>query len=162
MGRLRDDYEAPLIRGMAEEIVDLYGIDDVVLYRWSAADNITIKDPLWSEPMTTPAYKPFRIKAHRLDPDQDLPGDPEGRDENYSAKLFVALNHLLQALIQPDDQGDYINGGDVILLYVKSDPIYYDIIKINKVGYVNDTSRFSGYDVTVVRREKFSPERKLP
>lgn len=146
---------------MVEEIVDLYGIDDAVLYRWSAADNLTNKDPLYSEPTTTPQYKPFKTKCHRLDPDQDTPSDPEGRDENYSAKLFMALNHLLQAHIPPDDQGDYVNVGDVLLLYIKTVPIHYDIVKTNKSGYINDTSRFSGYDLTCVRREKFSPERKL-
>lgn len=148
---------------MAAEVVELFGIDDeVLLFRYSAADNLTNKDALWGEPTTKPAFKKFKIFANKVDPDQDEAADPEGRDITASITLSVALNHLLGAGVPADQQGDYVSEADTIGINTKGAYTEYDIIKAVKGGWVNSSEAFTGYTLTCVRREKYAPERKHP
>lgn len=161
MGRIRSDYESPLIRGMTAEVVDLFGIEDTFLFRWSSADNLTDKDPLWVEPATgTTKFKKYKIKCMKVDPDQEEASDAEGRDITATVTLFVSLNHLLGGAVPKDDFGDYVSEGDAIEIHHLGAHTQFDIVKASKTGWVNTTDKFAGYNLTCVRREKYVPERK--
>lgn len=162
MGRLRDDYEFPLMCNTSEEVVDLFGVDDAYLFRFSAADNNTIKDPLWDEPMVTggAAYRKFKIKCMFLEYDNTTDASEEGSEAYSNNEIYVSRNHLLKAQVPPDVDGELVSEGDSIGIHYKGDYIEYDITDADHDGYLNNSDKFSGYRLTVVRREKFIPERK--
>lgn len=163
MGRLRDGYEIPLFHGISEEVVDLFGIDDCTLHKhFTAVQN---KDPIWNEPAsTTVKYKQYKIKCMTFDPTSDAAASEFGTIDIFETKIYVAMAHLLKAGIIPDEKGDYVDEGDMIEIK-KTGPaqvrsLFYDIIKALRVGYVNDESDNTGYELQVKRNWKYVPERK--
>ena len=160
MGRLRDDYERPLWMGITEEVVDLFGVDDVLLFRWSAADNTSNKDPLYSEPNTQVRFKQYKIKCLYLDYVNSAAASSMGLEFEKGNKIYVALAHLLKAQVEPDCKGGLIAEGDTIGLHYRGEYIEYDILQANPTGWVNDSDKFTGYNLDVKRSGKFTPERK--
>lgn len=160
MGRLRDDYENPLFQGVTEEVVDLFGIDDVILYRFATADQTGVTDPLWDEPSTVARFKEYKIKAMFLGYSEDESATEDGFENNITDTIYVALNHLIKAGVPQDARGDYMAPGDVIRIHYKGNALEYDITSADKTGWVNDSDKFTGYDCDVARRGKYMPERK--
>lgn len=160
MGRLRNDREAPLFRGVAEEVVDLFGVPDAYLFRFSSADNLSNKDPLWSEPSTTARFTRYPIKVSYSDYDDSTDADDAGRDMTLDVNLYVSLNHLLKAQVPKDGDGDYVTEGDVVGFHWRGEYIEADVLVANHDGWVNDTDSFTGYTLTCKRRDKYVTERK--
>lgn len=161
MGRLRDDYECALFNSVSEEVVDLFGVDGVRLFKHNAADNITGRDPLWDEPSPHVKYKEFEIKALWLDWKDDPEPGAEGFGHTWENTIYVALTHLLKAGAPLDDQNDYVSEGDMIFVFNGNKEFYYDVISVERAGWINDSSQFTGYNLTVKRNRQFYPERKL-
>ena len=161
MGRLRDGYEIPLFQSMSEEVVDLFGMDDVTLHRHNSADNTTPRDPVWDEPYnTTPKYKEYKIKAMHLDFTTNFETTDIGGVDLFENKIYVSLTHLLKAGVPQDETRDYIGEGDLFEIFKKGRNLFYDIIQVDRVGFINDTDEFTGYEVQVKRNLKYVPERK--
>lgn len=161
MGRLRDDYENPLHRCIAEEVIDLFGVDDVFLFRWEAADNISIKDPLWDEPTTTVAFKKFVIKASYQDNGSGTDNATEsGREMETEIQIFISLNHLTKAQVPTDRFGDWLVDGDVVGLHYRGEYTEFDLLEVQRDGFVNDSDKFTGYACQGKRREKYVADRK--
>lgn len=160
MGRLRDDYEVSYIRDVSEEVIDLFGTDDVILYRFNPCDNAETRDPLYDEPTTTLKYRAYAIKALYLDWQDDFLSGSQGSEKNFSNKIYVSLNHLLAANVPISADKEYIEEGDIIELHHRGDKVIYDIIQVDREGYVNNSDKFVGYTLDVKRNSKFVPERK--
>lgn len=161
MGRLRDDYECALFNSVSEEVVDLFGIDGAKLYKYLPADNITNRDPLWDEPSPHVRYKVFEVKCMFLDY-HDAPNEsPEGFHTNFENKIYIALNHLLKAGVASDLDNEYISEGDMIFVFDGKREFYYDVLNVDRTGWINDTSQFTGYELDVKRNGTFAPERKI-
>lgn len=162
MGRLRSDYERPLFLGISEEVVDLFGVDDTVLFRFSSAiaENHAVEDALYSEPSTTVQYKQYRIKCLYVDRKNTEQASDNGIEYEASNQIYVSLNHLLKAQVLPDQQGDLVGAGDVIGISLRDQYFEYDIIEVNNDGYINNSDKFTGYILTVKRRDKYISERK--
>jgi len=160
MGRLRDDYERPLFLCVAEEVVDLFGVDDVYLFRWEAADNVSIKDPLWDEPTTTAAFKRFVIKAAFQDYAGSDVATESGREIDTDCRIFIALNHLTKAQVPLDRFGDWVVEGDVVGLHYRGEYTEFDLVEVERDGFVNDSDKFTGYVCQGKRREKYVADRK--
>lgn len=161
MGRIRNGYEIPLFHAITEEVVDLFGIDEVTLHKHNPATQVI--DPVWSEPnQTTVRYKQYRIKAMHIDPLTTYDVGDLGGIDIFENKLYVAMAHLLKAGVTADEKGDYIDEGDLIQIHKKDGDksVFYDIIKAQRVGYMNDTSEWTGYDLDVRRNWKYGAERK--
>lgn len=160
MGRLRDDFENPLFQGAAEEVVELFGMSDVVLYRHTAVDQTGITDPLWNEPTTTIRYAEFKIQAMFMDWQEDMEVTEAGQHQEFRNRIYVAVNHLLKALVPRDANNELVAEGDVIKIHSRGEWREYDIIQVSRTGWINDTDKFTGYELDVVRRDKYTPDRK--
>lgn len=160
MGRLRGDYEAPLMRGVAEEVVDLFGVPDAFLFRFSSADNLSNKDPLWSEPSTTARFTRYPIRLSFSDYTGATDADDGGRDMSLEVGIYLALNHLLKAQVPKDGEGEYVTEGDVIGFHQRGVYVEVDVLSVEHDGWVNDTDSFTGYTLQCKRRDKYVTERK--
>lgn len=160
MGRLRGDYEAPLFRSIAEEVTDLFGVGDAYIYRFSSADNLSVKDPLWSEPMTTARFTKYPIKLNFSDYSDSTDSDEAGRDAYLDVNVYIALNHLIKAQVPRDAEGEYVTEGDVVGFHWRGEYVEVDVIAANRDGWVNDSDQFTGYTLTCKRRDKYVTERK--
>lgn len=160
MGRLRDDYENPLFQNTSEEFVDLFGVDDVRFFRFSAADNISGRDPLYDEPTTTVQYIEFKIKCLVTEKTDGADPTPVGQDLDHGATIYVALNHLIKAQVPPDLQGDYIAEGDVIGINYRGEYFEFDIIVCDREGWLNNSDKFVGYTLDCKRKEQYVSQRK--
>jgi len=163
MGRLRDGYENPLFQHYSSEIVDLYGTDEVILYRFDEALSDSVADPLWDEYAPAPKYRAFKIKGFRFDISRDgSTNSPHGKNTEIDVTSTISRNHLDHAGVPTDVDGRMVREGDVLLFHERGDTFYYDIIGTNRKGHVNNTDSWTYVECTMKRREKFTPERKLP
>lgn len=164
MGRLRNGRDAALFRRIAAEVTDLFGTADCTLYRYSAAldENLAGKDPIWDEPTTTPTYKKFSLPCNWFDYNSTANPSEFGRDDEIDATAFLALNHLIGAGVPPDENKDYVEPGDIISIHDSCghEIQVYDILQTNRMGWVNSSDRFTGYELELKRRSKYVPERK--
>lgn len=161
MGRLRDDYENPLFQCIAEEVVDLYGVDDAYIYRfWSqSAANLADKDPLWGEPSTKVKYTRYKIKLMFLEYDDDETPNESGYHDQLTNKIYIAVNHFIKAGVPKDHNGDFCSPEDRIRVHYLGDQVEYFVTNVDRVGWINDTDKYTGLELTVNRNTKFVPER---
>lgn len=163
MGRLRDGYENPLFQHYSTEMVDLFGTDEVILYRFDEKMSDDNSDPLWDEYSPKPKYRPFKIKAFRTMPESDSPtNSPQGRNVETTTTVTVARGHLDMAGVPSDVDGVQVRPGDIFLFFEKGDALYFDVIKSNYRGYVNNTDARTFVECECLRKDKFTAERKLP
>lgn len=168
MGRLRDDREAEYFCSIAQEVTDLFGTDDATLYRFSAREdeNLAGKDPLWDEPSETVGtafYKPFDLPVMWFSwASNILTVAPMGREEEIDVIAHVTVNHLKQAGVVPDVDGEWIAPGDTLAIHTKCghETLEYDILQTNREGWINSSDKFVYYELTLKRRAKYEPERK--
>jgi hypothetical protein len=160
MGRLRDGYESPLILGVSEEVVDLFGTD-AVLYKPDDCAIANIRDPLYDEPTGTLVFKPYRIKALFLEYRDDFVPSAEGSVNENSNQIFVALNHIIAAGVKPDSMGDYVVEGDLIKIFFRGKEIVYHVIQMEREAHFNNSDNFTGYTLDCKRSSKYAPERNI-
>ena len=164
MGRLRHSEDARIFHDIAEEVVDLFGVDDCALYRWYEADNSTNKDPLYDEPScgTTRRYKKYVIKAMFFNL-SDTPHVSElGMWHEDEADGYVSVMHLEGAGIQKDSKNEHVSEGDVLGYHTHSfGTIYFDVIQSVRTGFINDSGNWTGYEIKLRRTTVFDPERNI-
>jgi len=161
VGRLRGDYEAPLMRSVAEEVNDLFGVNrDSYLFRWSPANNNTIKDPLWDEPTSTARFVRYPIQVHYSEYDRTTESDDSGRDRSLDVSIYISLNHLIKAQVPKDAEGESVAPGDVVGFHWRGEYVEVDVIEAKRDGWVNDSDSFVGYRLDCKRRDKYVSERK--
>ena len=162
MGSLRHDEDAAYMHSIAEEVVDLFGTDDAVLYRFAPADNITTRDPLYDEPVEgeTVHYKPFRTKAMFFSFTNNPFASEAGFYQETLTEGYVARKHLIGAGVLEDKDKELIAEGDVIEFHSRSQGrIFYNIVQSTRTGFINDAGNYTGYQLSLKRTTKFVPER---
>lgn len=162
MGRLRDGRENPLFQHYGSEIVELYGNDDVILFRFDESLSKPVADPLWDEYSPSPKYLGFKIKAFVTQFTRESPtASPHGKDTEFDAIFSISRTHLDQAGVPQDVDGRMIREGDVLAVNEKGDTFYFDIVSLDRKGYVNQSDQWVSVEANCKRREKFVAERKL-
>jgi hypothetical protein len=163
MGTLRDSEDLNYIKGITEEVTNLFGTT-ATLYRLIAADNETIRDPLYDEPSSshTVQYHPYVVQCMFFDYNDTPFVTPEGLYSEVTSRGHITREHLVKANVMPDHLGDFISEGDVLQVHNSPEfgTIAYDIIQTTREGWVNDTGWFTGYSFSLKRSTKFIPERK--
>lgn len=164
MGRLRGGNEAAYFQKIAAEVTELFGTLDCSLYRHYGAEdtNLALKDPVWDEPSTTPAYKKYDLPCSWFGQDSLVDASEFGRDITQSSRAYLALLHLIQAGAPLDQSNDYVETGDILAIHNRCghEVEIYDIIQVVRAGWVNSSDQFTGYDLELKRRDKYVPERK--
>lgn len=163
MGKLRHAEDQAYFHSIAEEVVDLFGVDDAVLYRFAPADNETTRDPLYDEPVLghTVKYLSYVLSMMFFDYLDTPEVGAGGLLETIQARGYISVTHLLGASVPTDARGDYLAEGDIVAFHTgSSQKIIYDIIDVTRTGWINDSSAFTGYDLTLKRSSKYLPDRK--
>jgi hypothetical protein len=162
MGTLRGNEDRNYLKGIAEEVTNLFGAD-AILYKFSKVVNEANRDPLYDEPSCGNAtkYDPYPLKAFFFQYNDTPFVTPEGTFFETTAQGHITYTHLELAGVPTDQFGERVSEGDVIC-YHPSDygNIYYDIIQTTKDGWVNDSGYYAGYTFSLKRSTKFVPERK--
>ena len=162
MGRLRHDEDYSFIKSISEEVVDLFGAD-AYLYHHFDVDQAPTRDPLWNEPISgkTVQRKAYKIKIHLFDYDENPQHSDHGMTIQNDAKGYVCLQHLLDAGVPLDPTGDFIAEGDIIEVHRGTwNPLYYDVINTTKVGWVNTSHQFTGYNLVLKKNYHYVPQRQ--
>jgi hypothetical protein len=164
VGRLRHDRDARLFHNIAEEVVDLFGVDDCTLYRWYSADNETNRDPLYDEPTcgTSKRFVKYLVKAMFFDL-MDTPHASEfGLWHEDEAAGYISVMHCEGAGVPRDAKNEHVGEGDVLGLHTKSfGTIYFDIVQSVRTGFINDSGSWTGYDLKLRRTSVFDPTRNV-
>ena len=163
MGKLRHAEDQAFFHSVAEEVVDLFGVDDAVLYRFASADNQTTRDPLYDEPSLghTVKYTPYTVSLMFFDYTDTPEVSAGGFLETVQAKGYISLAHLEKAGVPVDDHLSHVAEGDIVAIHTgSSQKIIYDIIDVTRTGWVNDSSVFTAYDLSLKRSTKYLPDRK--
>lgn len=159
MGRLRDGYDAPLWRSVNEEVIDLFGNEDGILH-WQSSTNCEIRDPVWGEPVDKVRYNKYRLPFFIQDFTTPVEVSESGREDIYEATIFVSRAHLDKAGVPKDNSGEQVRPGDVFECWHKGDRIFWNIIGVDRQGFVNDSDYWTQYILTAKRSTKFEPERE--
>lgn len=163
MGTFRNDEDTAYFHSVAQEVVDLFGVDDANLYRFSAANNITTRDPLYDEPSSgdTVKYHAYAVKVMFFNYSDNPFVSESGLYQESTSEGYASVAHLLAGGVPLDSAGEWIADGDVIEIHNRSQGrIIYDIIQSTKAGFINDTGDFTGYTFSLKRSTKYVPERK--
>lgn len=162
MGTLRGKEDRNYLKGITEEVTDLFGAD-AILYKFSAVTNSENRDPIYDEPScgTATAYTGYPLKAFFFQYNDTPFVTGEGTYFETTAQGHICFLHLENAGVPVDSLGERVSEGDVIC-YHPADygNIYYDIIQTTKDGWVNDSGYYAGYTFSLKRSTKFVPERK--
>lgn len=160
MGRLRDGFDAPLWRDINEEVIDLFGNEDGILYYFDKCRSNGSVDPLYGEPAgTNPTYLKFKIPFIMQDWSTPIDVDETGKEVTYESIIFISRAHLDKAGVPKDAVGDQVRPGDVFEAWFQGDRIFWDIIGVDRQGFVNDSDYWTQYIITARRNDRFQPER---
>ena len=161
MGRLRSECDLAYLRKISAETVDLFGVDDAILYKIDADARCRTKDALYSEPSDGLAFVAYKIKANFTEIADTHEASELGETDVFTNVAFVSWNLLEQAGVPLDDIGDHISEGDLIELFYKGARLIYDIKQVDRAGYHNNTQYWTGYNLTLDRNSKYYPDRKI-
>lgn len=162
MGRLRDGFENPLFQHYGSEIVDLYGNDDMILFRYDEEASKENIDPLWKEYAPNAKYVGYKVKGFLTEFTRETStASPHGKDTEFDAKVTISREHLDKSGVPKDIDGQMVREGDILLINELGDAYYFDLLNVERKGYVNQSDQWLFLDLTCKRREKYVPERKL-
>lgn len=159
MGRLRNGYESELFLGVAEEVVDLFGMEEVILYRLDPDGICADYSGVYGEVTTDRQYKAYKTKAHYQEITDDFQISEMGETNIYNSTVFFALRHLKGSGVPVDETREYIGEGDFVIFFWRGERIAFDVIDVKREGYVNNSDTFVGYTCQVKRNTRFVPER---
>jgi hypothetical protein len=164
MGRLRSGKDAEYFCRVAAEVTELYGTSDAILYRYFGKEdeNLTGKDPIWDEPTTTAFFESYPLPIQWFDYASISNASEHGRDQEIDATAYITVTHLVAASVPLDPDKEYVAAGDTLAIHTDcgNERIEYDIIQINRDGWVDSSDVFVGYSIELKRRDKYVPERK--
>lgn len=161
MGRLRGGEDAAYFRSINEEVIDLFGNEDGVLHRFNAEGSCPNQDPVWDEPTTKPNYEPFNLPFLIQDWNTPIQVDELGAETIYEATIYISRAHLDRVAVPKDSTGEQIRPGDKFECWHQGDRLYYDIITVNRDGFVNDSDCWSQYVLTCRRTTKYVSEKDI-
>lgn len=161
MGRLRHGYDAPLWRSINEEVIDLFGNEDGILHRLDPSGSCGGTDPVWSEPSGVATYKKYKLPFIFQDLTTPIETGDQGYEQLYLVTIYISRVHMQKAGVFIDTTGDYVSPGDKFEMFTKGDRIFWDIIGVDREGFVNDSDSWTQYTLECKRTTKFEPEREL-
>lgn len=161
--------DAAFMEHIADELTQLAGVprEDVSYYQIQKRIN---HDPLYGEVSSSESYSgPFNV-AITIEFDEgegnySQTSDDEGVEREYDANASVsvvewrqqardALPPLGPALAEPSE-------GDVLSVFDGEDRRWFDVLRVERTGYVNQTPRYTQWKLICKSRSAFTPDRRL-
>lgn len=150
---ISDDREIGIFDHIASEPARITGLR-IALYTQRTAGHF---DPVLGEHHYQKYVGPYEFMGSAIDYNEDvLPDGDEGTSKEYSATVWLARKELEDAKAPEPTEGD------VIGLYPERlpHPLWFDIVKSERRGYLPGSESFASIELTVRRRTEFVPERK--
>lgn len=131
----------------------------------------SIRDPLYSEPENRIWAGPFRIKALVKLPDDVLEVREEGGRRTWTGKVIIP-----RLLVEQANMPAWPGEGDILRIWqipfwdaeamgddvnVPGTGLYFDVTQVNNAGFPFDNANFTRFEMDIVRRNEFTPERRL-
>lgn len=160
MGKLLNDCEAKFFDKIAAELNELAGTE-VNLYAMNAKTGKV--DPLYGEHTERVPNGPYRVMAVVEWPQVSIrPGEP-GFGLEFDSIAYIARSALETA------GAPYPSAGDILEMwrtpfhdaYSRGKGMFFDILKSENDGHVNDTPTFVQFKLTLKRRTQFGAERRI-
>ena len=160
MGRLIDGSELDFFDGVASDMNDLAG--EEINYYSSNKEKSKI-DPLYGEYTEHKIDGPWKVPAVPKWPEQNPVTGETGYTVEFDGICTISRVHL------EEKHAPYPVEGDIVEFwrtpYHDADSmgkgLFFDVIKVNSKGYLNDSPNFVQFVLTLKRRPQFGAERKL-
>lgn len=160
MGTLLDDSEQEFFDCIASEITEMAG-EPVNYYSLNRAK--TKIDPLYGEATDRKWEGPFRVMAYVQFPNPEVIADEHGFGFDFDGMVTIPRTNLDKL------KAPYPFEADVIEMwrtpYHDADSLgqglFFDVIKVQNDGHINDSPIFVQFKLTLKRRTQFGAERRL-
>lgn len=160
MGRLLDDSELEYFSGIASELNELAG-DEVNYYAMNQPGYKI--DPLYGEPAERSIDGPFRVPAWFQWPNDEPQATEQGFGREFDCMCVIARETLDNKNLPYPSEADIIEAWRTPYHDANSmgKGMFFDVIKVNNDGHVNDTASFVQFKLYLKRRTDFSAERRI-
>lgn len=160
MGTLLDDSESEYFSCIANELNELAG-DEINYYGMNRAKYKV--DPLYGEPVKREIDGPFRLAAWIQWPNQEPEAGEHGFGFQFDALCVIARQAF------DSQNAPYPFEADIIEMWRTpyhdanslGKGMFFDVVKVNNDGHVNDTSSFVQFKLYLKRRTEFGAERRI-
>lgn len=157
-----DDSERFLHDLIAQEATEIIGTECTI---WQRSLKKSKVDPLYGEAIETGFNGPFVVRAHFEWPDVTPEATEAGKRQIWPAAIWVARKSLEAAGAGPMDEGNIVRVWDIpyfnneaTLNNPNSQGFFFDVVKVNDDGHINDTASFVGFRCDLKRRSDSPPE----
>ena len=160
MGSLLDDSERALFDSVTTDLNRLAG--DQINYYSMNRPNTKI-DPLYGEAMERSIDGPYRVAAWVKWPQQNPEADEHGFGFTFDGEAVIARAELDKVRAPYPYEGDILEMWRTPFHDADSlgKGLFFDIIRVQNDGHVNDSPSFVQFRMTLKRRTQFGAERKL-
>jgi hypothetical protein len=160
MGKLLDDSELEYFDSIASELNALAG-DDINYYAMNRAKYKI--DPLYGEPIQRQTLGPFRVSAWFQWPNLEPEAGEQGFGYNFDCLCVISRIDLDEQEAPYPSEADVIEAWRTPYHDAKSlgKGMFFDVIKVNNDGHVNDTASFVQFKLYLKRRTEFGAERRI-
>lgn len=168
--------EQALFQGYADELASIGMVSDgsrgpdgqlLPAIQYFQRDKSISFDPLYQEPTGDIIWRgPYRFPA-TLEWADDLGNfdqevDDEGAEETYRAKMLITVeNWRIYVQEAHDPAFASPQPGDVVAFY-SSPSEYYSVNKVSRTGYTATSAHHVEWELELVAKRSFSPDRLLP
>lgn len=160
MGRILDDSEQELFDMVASDQNEAAGID---VNFYSNNKKLGTKDPLYGEYVNRHIDGPYRVPAWVKWPPQNPFSTEHGFTLEFDGECVISRIHL------ENKKAPFPSEGDIIEMWrtpyhdanSMGKGMFFDVIKVNNDGHINDTPTFVQFRLTLKRRPQFGAERKI-
>lgn len=160
MGKILDGSELPLFDSIASDLNEAAG--DIVNY-YSNNKQMSKIDPIYGEYSKRQTDGPWRLPA-KVDWPQQAPMSGEtGYTVEFDGKVTISRIHFEQKNAPYPAEDDVIEMWRTPFHDVDSmgQGLYFDIVKVDNDGHVNDSPLFVQFILTLKRRPQFGAERRV-
>lgn len=164
MGRVLNDCDRDLFDKINSDLNELAGIE-VNYYGYDpySTENVKHIDPLYGEPTERELSGPWRVVAIVKYPTYQPIADESGFGRDWDAEVFISRIHL------EEKNAPYPSEGDVIEMWrtpfhdawSMGEGMFFDVIKAQHDGHVNDSPSFTQFKLGLKRRSQFGAERRI-
>jgi hypothetical protein len=160
MGRLLNDCDASYFDKINAEVNELSG-EEVNYYAMNAVAGKV--DPLYGEHTERSPDGPYKVWGSISWPQMSVNTTESGIGVDFDGMITVSRSHLDQRNIPYPSEGDIMEFWRTPYHDVNSrgKGLFFDIIKAEGDGYVNDSPIFTQFKIYLKRRSQYGAERRI-
>jgi hypothetical protein len=158
-----DGSELFLFDSFAQEPVEIAGTDCTIFQRNRRKTTV---DPYYREPISIVFDGPFAVRAHVEWAEQTPEASEAGLRYIWPSAIWVPRKTIEDVRANAMHEGDivhfwrlpYFDKNAVEQLQTQTGGFFFDVIKINEDGHLNDAAQFVAFRCSLSRRSNAPPE----